>query len=495
VFDPSPLQSLEPIGVVPSIKQKNHRITMSTTHHGLKARAAGADKQFQIIVTCVIAALAGLLFGLDIGVISGALPFITQQFHVSDRAQEWIVSSMMVGAAFGALLSGWTGKRIGRKYSLMIGAALFAAASALCAFAPDPAWLIGGRVLLGIAVGIASFTAPLYLSEVAPRKMRGSMISLHQLMVTVGILVAFLSNTAFSGTGNWRWMLGVIAFPALVMLAGLLLLPQSPRWLMSVGREKEANSVLEQLRADPNEIAVEVKEIRAQLKISEEGWGLFKSNVNFRRSVWLGVALQVMQQLTGINVVMYYAPRIFGLAGFASSHDQLWGTVIVGAVNVASTFVAIGLVDRWGRKPILLTGFTVMAASLATLGALLHAGISSGTPQVLAVAALMIFIAGFAMSAGPMIWILCAEIQPIKGRDFGISASTFVNWVANTLAGATFLTLLNTMGHAQTFWLYAAMNALFILVTLRFVPETRSASLEQIERNLMMGKPLRQIGE
>ncbi|WP_118181091.1 sugar porter family MFS transporter [Paraburkholderia phosphatilytica] len=468
---------------------------MSSAHHGLSAHAAGSHKRFQVVMTCAIAALAGLLFGLDIGVISGALPFIAKQFHVSDKVQEWIVSSMMVGAALGALLSGWMAKAIGRKYSLMIGAALFACASAVCAFSPDPRFLIGGRVLLGIAVGIASFTAPLYLSEIAPRTMRGAMISLNQLMITVGILAAFLSNTAFSGTGNWHWMLGVIAFPALALLAGLLLLPQSPRWLMSVRREKEAQTVLEHLRTDSKEIDVEMREIRDQLKITQEGWGLFRSNPNFRRSVWLGVLLQIMQQLTGINVVMYYAPRIFGLAGYGSAHDQLWGTVIVGAVNVASTFIAIGLVDRWGRKPILYIGFTVMAASLATLGAMLHIGITSGTTQMVAVAALLLFIVGFAMSAGPMIWILCAEIQPIKGRDFGIAASTFVNWIANTVAGATFLTLLNTFGHAQTFWLYAALNALFILVTLRYVPETRSASLEQIERNLMAGKPLRQLGQ
>jgi MFS transporter, SP family, galactose:H+ symporter len=481
--------------VRPSFSKNKEGKAMSSTPHHLHTHAAGSQRRFQIVVTCAIAALAGLLFGLDIGVISGALPFITKQFHATDRVQEWIVSSMMVGAALGALLSGWMAKRIGRKYSLMLGAALFAVASAVCAFAPDTPMLIAGRVLLGVAVGIASFTAPLYLSEVAPRTMRGSMISLHQLMVTVGILVAFLSNTAFSGAGDWRWMLGVIAFPALVMLAGLFLLPQSPRWLMSVGREKEADAVLQRLRSDTEEIKSEVREIREQLKISQEGWGLFRSNPNFRRSVWLGVALQIMQQLTGINVVMYYAPRIFGMAGYASSHDQLWGTVIVGAVNVASTFIAIGLVDRWGRKPILYTGFTVMAAALATLGAMLHIGISSGTSQVVAVAALLTFIIGFAMSAGPMIWVLCAEIQPIKGRDFGISASTFVNWVANTVAGATFLTLLNSIGHAQTFWLYAAMNAIFIVITFMYVPETRSASLEQIERNLMAGKALRQLGE
>jgi MFS transporter, SP family, galactose:H+ symporter len=469
---------------------------MSATPHGLAANAAAhPHNRFHVVLTSVIAALAGLLFGLDIGVISGALPFIARQFHVGDQMQEWIVSSMMVGAALGALGSGWMAKAIGRKYSLMIGAALFACASGVCAFAWSPAMLITGRVFLGIAVGIASFTAPLYLSEIAPRTMRGAMISLHQLMVTVGILAAFLSNTAFSGAGDWRWMLGVIAFPALALLFGLLFLPRSPRWLMSRGRNEEAEHVLEKLRSDRQSIETEMREIADQLKVEFQGWGLFRSNPNFRRTVGLGIMLQVMQQLTGINVVMYYAPRIFGLAGYGTSHDQLWGTVIVGAVNVAATFIAIGLVDRWGRKPILYTGFTVMALALATLGALLHVGVTGGASQIAAVVMLLVFIAGFAMSAGPMIWILCAEIQPMKGRDFGIAASTFVNWVANTIAGATFLTLLNTLGHAQTFWLYAVMNAAFIFLTLWLVPETKGVSLEQIERNLMAGQALRKLGE
>jgi MFS transporter, SP family, galactose:H+ symporter len=469
---------------------------MSATPHGLAANAAAhPHNRFHVVLTSVIAALAGLLFGLDIGVISGALPFIARQFHVGDQMQEWIVSSMMVGAALGALGSGWMAKAIGRKYSLMIGAALFACASGVCAFAWSPAMLITGRVFLGIAVGIASFTAPLYLSEIAPRTMRGAMISLHQLMVTVGILAAFLSNTAFSGAGDWRWMLGVIAFPALALLFGLLFLPRSPRWLMSRGRNEEAEHVLEKLRSDRQSIETEMREIADQLKVEFQGWGLFRSNPNFLRTVGLGIMLQVMQQLTGINVVMYYAPRIFGLAGYGTSHDQLWGTVIVGAVNVAATFIAIGLVDRWGRKPILYTGFTVMALALATLGALLHVGVTGGASQIAAVVMLLVFIAGFAMSAGPMIWILCAEIQPMKGRDFGIAASTFVNWVANTIAGATFLTLLNTLGHAQTFWLYAVMNAAFIFLTLWLVPETKGVSLEQIERNLMAGQALRKLGE
>jgi len=441
-----------------------------------------------------MAALAGLLFGLDIGVIAGALPFIAKDFQVNDHTQEWIVSSMMVGAAVGALAAGWLSFRLGRKYSLLLGAALFIAGSLLCASAPNPAFLIGSRFVLGVAVGIATFTAPLYLSEIAPGQVRGAMVSAYQLMITVGILIAFLSDTAFSPSGAWRWMLGVVAIPAALFLLGVLTLPRSPRWLMMKGRNDEARKVLNSLRTETAVVEREMSDIARQLEVKEQGFALLRTSRDFRRSLALGVMLQVVQQLTGINVVMYYAPRIFGLAGYSGHQAQLWGTVIVGAVNVIATFIAIGLVDRWGRRPILLTGFGVMTLGMGALGWLLKLGVATHAQQLVAVAMLLVFIAGFAMSAGPMIWILCSEIQPIKGRDFGIAASTFTNWVANTIVGATFLTMLNSFGHAQTFWLYAALNAAFIAFTFWFVPETRGVPLETIEQNLLAGKPLREIG-
>jgi SP family galactose:H+ symporter-like MFS transporter len=201
-----------------------------------------------------------------------------------------------------------------------------------------------------------------------------------------------------------------------------------------------------------------------------------------------------MQQFTGMNVVMYYAPRIFQLAGF-EGHAQLWGTAIVGLVNVLATFIAIGLVDRLGRRPVLFTGFSVMTIGMGALGILLHMGTNDLVMRVFAVAMLLTFIIGFAMSAGPLIWVLCSEVQPIKGRDFGIAASTFTNWVANFIVGLTFLSMLNGFGSGPTFGIYAALNALFIVITLLFVPETKGVSLEKIENNLMAGKPLRRIGQ
>ncbi|MEV8518393.1 sugar porter family MFS transporter [Dyella marensis] len=446
-----------------------------------------------VIYTCVLAALAGLMFGLDIGVISGASQFIKAEFAISDHTIEWIVSSMMFGAAVGALGAGWLSSHLGRKRSLILGAILFVIGSLLCGLAWSPETLIAARVILGLAIGIATFTAPLYLAEVAPEHIRGAMISTYQLMITIGILVAFLSDTALSYHGAWRWMLGVIAIPGALFLLGVLGLPDSPRWLMMRGRRDEAIDVLRRLRGDEVVVAREAADIEEQLKTPQRGWDLFAENPNFRRSVFLGALLQIMQQFTGMNVVMYYAPRIFQEMGYDTA-AQMWFTALVGLTNVLATFIAIALIDRWGRKPILYTGFAVMAVGLGVVGALMNGGINGQTEQYTCVAMLLFFIVGFAMSAGPLVWTLCSEIQPLKGRDFGIGVSTFTNWITNMVVGFTFLSLLNTIGNASTFWLYAALNAVFIVLTFWLVPETKGVTLEQIERNLMAGKRLRDIG-
>lgn len=446
-----------------------------------------------VVFTCVLAALAGLMFGLDIGVISGATQFIQAEFKVSDHVIEWIVSSMMFGAAVGAVAASWLSSALGRKRSLILGAVLFVLGSLLSGLAWSTETLIAARLVLGLAIGVATFTAPLYLAEVAPEHTRGAMISTYQLMITIGILVAFLSDTALSYTGAWRWMLGVIAIPGALFLLGVLLLPDSPRWLMMRGRREEALGVLHRLRGDTAVVQREAADIEEQLKTPQRGWHLFLENRNFRRSVGLGVLLQLMQQFTGMNVVMYYAPRIFQAMGYNTA-AQMWFTALVGLTNVLATFIAIALIDRWGRKPILYTGFAVMAAGLGVVGAMMHGGIATHAGQTFTVAMLLMFIVGFAMSAGPLVWTLCSEIQPLKGRDFGIGCSTFTNWIANMIVGATFLTLLNGIGNGNTFWLYAALNLVFIGLTFWLIPETKGVTLEQIERNLMHGQRLRDIG-
>ena len=454
--------------------------------------AVPAPLRTTAIFTCVLAALAGLMFGLDIGVISGAVQFIQAEFKISDHEIEWIVSSMMFGAAIGAAGAGWLSSHLGRKRSLLLGAVLFVIGSLLCAGSWSPQTLIVARFVLGLAIGIAAFTAPLYLAEVASEKSRGAMISLYQLMITIGILVAFLSDTAFSYSGAWRWMLGVIAIPGALFLFGLFFLPDSPRWLILKGRQEQARAVLLKLRGDHAIVSREAGEIEESLRTPQIGWHLFLQNANFRRSVALGVMLQIVQQLTGINVVMYYAPRIFQNMGYDTA-AQMWFTAIVGLTNVLATFIAIGFVDRLGRKPILYAGFATMAVGLGVVGTLMNGGINAGN-GLFAVIMLLVFIVGFAFSAGPLVWTICSEVQPLKGRDFGIGCSTFTNWIFNMIVGATFLTLLNGIGSARTFWLYAALNLLFIGFTFLFVPETRGVTLEHIEKKLMSGAKLRDIG-
>lgn len=481
-----------------------------------------APRRIQPIVYFIgfTAALAGLLFGLDVGVISGAEKFIQNDFKVSDDTIQLIVSALLWGAAFGALFSGVLSSKLGRRKTILISAVNFVIGAILCAFASNEHMLLAARFLLGIAVGVASFTAPLYLSEVSPQSVRGSMISMYQLMITIGIVLAFLSNTwlatyaTFGGVtgGHWRIMLGIIAIPAAIMFIGVYFLPESPRWLFLKGFQERAINVFKQMKLDDAEIAAEVREIEDSVKIKQDGFSLLRDNPNFRRAIGLGIGLQIIQQLTGINVIMYYAPRIFGMAGFADTNEQMWGTVIVGVTNVLATFIAIAFVDKIGRKPIMYAGFITMGLALLAVGTLfLIGGETHMTPNVKgvmepvtvlksldfaypAIFALLIFIVGFAMSAGPIIWVICSEIYPLAGRDLGVTFSTGTNWIANAIVGMTFLSLINGFGPGNTFLLYGGLNVLFIIFFLIFVPETKGVSLEKIERNLMSGLPLKKIG-
>ncbi|GEL50765.1 sugar porter family MFS transporter [Acetobacter tropicalis] len=452
------------------------------------------SSQFRTIIIGILAATAGLMSGLDIGVISGALDFVSEAFHASTFAQEWIVSAMMAGAAVGAVLAGWLAKITGRKWALVLGGVIFIIGSLGCALAWSVASMIWGRAMMGLAIGIAAFTSPLYLSEIASENTRGAMISTYQLMITVGIFMAFISDTLLSYHAQWRWMFGMIAIPGVLFVVGVLFLPYSPRWLMMQGRREEALAVLKDLRPTAHEAHAEIRAIDEQLKQRQGGFSLLWENANFRRSILLGVMLQAMQQFAGINVVMYYAPKIFAMAGFVGT-AQMWCTAMIGFVNVLATLAAIGLVDRWGRKPILYCGFSIMTVSMAALAVLNHVGMESDGAKILCVFLIMIFIVAHAMSAGPLMWVLCSEIQPIKGRDLGITLSTLTNWISNMIVGASFLSLLGWLGGAKTFGLIALLNALFLLLTKLFVPETKGVSLEVIEQNLMAGKKLREIGQ
>lgn len=471
-----------------------------------------------VYIVAFAAATAGLLFGLDIGVISGANPFLQKEWGLPDSTTgglwefikaffmgpasvELIVSALLFGAAIGAIGCGWICAALGRKRTLLMAALIFIVGSLGCAMAPSGLVLQWMRLFLGLAVGMASFVAPLYLSEVAPQRLRGAMVSMYQLMITIGILIASLSDTYFAiyatingvTGGHWRWMLGILAVPAGLMFLAVMTLPESPRWLIAKGREGEARGVLERIRSLPEEVDAEIAAIKQDLSVPQNGSELFMGNSNFRRAVFLGIALQTIQQLTGINVFMYYSPFIFKAAGFTSESQQLMGSVLVMTVNTLATFIAIAFVDRFGRKPLMYIGFVTMGLAMCTVGGVFHHG-TEGAAAYVAVAALLIFIVGFAMSAGPIVWILCSEIYPLNGRDFGVTVSTATNWIVNGIVGATFLTLLNGLGPGNTFIGYGLLEVVFFIFFVMYVPETKGVSLEQISANLLAGKPLREIG-
>ncbi|MCX8666559.1 sugar porter family MFS transporter [Acetobacteraceae bacterium B3987] len=443
----------------------------------------------------ILAALSGLMFGLDTGVVAGALPFIAGDFHASAAMQGWIVSSMMAGAAFGAMFAGRISVSFGRPGAMLGAGILFLVGTFFCAFAPGVALLIVGRVLLGLAVGVAAFAAPLYISEITVESARGAMISFYQLMVSLGIFLAFVSDSFLSSGGHWRWMLGIMAVPAVLFLIVVLILPHSPRWLMMRGDKERARKVLRILRSDEEVAEAELADIHDRLsRSSDAGYGLFRSNPNFRRSVFLGIVLQIMQQLSGINALLYYAPRVFEAAHFGTN-AAVWATTLVGLTNMVFTGVAIRYADRWGRRPLLLTSCIIVGVSLLGVGAVLALGGDSLVAAILLCALILLFVAGFAIGEGPLVWALCSEVQPTRGRDFGIGCSTVTNWVANWVVSSIFPLMMLAMGASWTFILFAAFNGLFVLITLGFVPETKGASLERIEANLFAGVPLRKLGE
>lgn len=441
------------------------------------------------------AGLAGLMFGLDTGVISGALKFIGDDLHAGDRTQEWIVSSLMLGAAGGSLLAIPVSRLRGRRGTMLYAGFLFLIGTALCTLAHSVAVMIAGRIFLGIGVGFASFAAPLYIAEITEKSRRGRMISLYQLVITGGMLLAMFSDSLLSYGGHWRWMLGILAVPTIAFILATVGIPRSPRWLMSRGHRKEARSVLLLLRGSREQAEEELDRIDEHLS-AEKGSGisLLKTSPGFRKTFALGLALQIFQQLAGINILMYYAPHLLGNLKFSPS-AAVWCTTLLGFANMGATGLAIFLIERWGRRSLLLFSTATATLSMLCFGAVLWLGVQGMAGSVLIVLLLVIFTAGFAMGEGPVPWTMCTEIQPLRGRSFAIACSTFANWGTNWLMSNAFLTLMAAFSDYTVFWMLAGFNLLFFVIALLWVPETRGCGLEEIEERVAAGMPLRDIGQ
>jgi MFS transporter, SP family, galactose:H+ symporter len=432
-----------------------------------------------VFTISAVSALAGLLFGYDTGVISGAILFVQEDFRLSNLHEEIVVSAVLLGAMIGAAIGGRLADRFGRRSVLIQVACLFILGALGTALAPGMLWLAIGRVVVGVAIGIASFTAPLYISEISPAQVRGKLVSLNQLMITIGILVSYLADYGLAGSRGWRWMFGLAAIPALILLAGLLFVPESPRWFIRQNLRDRAREVLAKIR-QPFEIDPEIAEIEASLTHQEGGWHELLS-ANLRPALVIGIGLAIFQQFTGINTVIYYAPTIFQLAGLQSHSAAILATAGVGVINVLLTVVALELLDRAGRRPLLLYGLIGMIISLALLG---FAFLTRNPTPALAwtsVVCVMAYVACFAISLGPIFWLMIAEIYPLKIRSRAMGIATMANWGSNLLVALTFLSLLEFLGRPWTFWLYALVGVIAWIFVLRIVPETKGKTLEQIE--------------
>ena len=446
-----------------------------------------------IYIVAAISALGGLLFGYDTGVISGAILFIKKQFMLSTGLEEIVVSSVLLGALIGAVIGGKLTDRFGRRKVIIITAVIFALGAVATALAPTVAWLIVGRIIVGAAIGVASFVTPLYISEVSPDNIRGKLVSFNQLAITVGIVVSYLIGYVLSKGGDWRMMFALAAVPASILAIGMLFMPASPRWLASHSMIDKARSVLKRIRGTAD-IDKEMQGIQESLSQQSGHWSELL-NPLVKPAVIVGIGLAILQQVTGINTVIYYAPTIFQFAGFKSASSAILATVGVGIINMLMTIVAMQLLDKVGRRPLLLTGIAGMVLSLGGLGFAFHLPHLSGILGWVAAGSLMLYVGSFAIGMGPVFWLLISEIYPLKIRGRAMSIATVANWGANFIVALIFLTMVKVLGRPGTFWAYAIVGIIAWIFSYFLVPETKGRSLEYIESHWRAGKHPRLMGK
>jgi SP family galactose:H+ symporter-like MFS transporter len=403
-----------------------------------------------------IAALGGLLFGNDTGVISGAILFLKVQFHLSSTMEEIVMSAVLVGAICGASLGGALTDRLGRRSLIITAVIIFVISSLASAFSPTVPLLIAARVVSGIAIGLASFISPMYIAELVPARVRGALVAVNMLAITSGIVVAYLTYYALAHHGGWRWMFGLGAAPALGLTVGMWFLPDSPRWLISKNRVDQALQAMLRLRSAA-ECDPEIKRIQATFAKTPGAWKTELFRPELRIPLLIGIGLAAFQQLSGINTVIYYAPTIFGFAGFKGASASIMGAVGLGVVMILCHILAIFLLDRVGCRPLLLVGIAGQIIGLAVLGAAFQFKQLPGD-QYIAVGSLVLYVACFAFGLGPIFWLIISEIYPLAVRGAAMSVATVANWTMNLAVAVSFLTLVGFAGHALTFWIYGAIT-------------------------------------
>ena len=430
-----------------------------------------------------LAALGGFLFGYDTGIISQAMPFLTKDLHPSTVTQSWIVASLLIGAIIGAAGSGYLSDKISRKWTKCISGCVYVAGAFAAAFAESSLWLIAARFVLGLSVGTASFVSPEFISEHTPKRIRGGTVTYNQIMVTLGILIAYLAGYGLKDfSSNWRWMFAFAAVPGAALAVSMIFVPHSPRWLISKGRIDEARAVLQRTRTD-SDIDAEIREVQ-QVVEREASWSvrdLFSRWI--RPLMTVGIALAVFQQFVGINTVIYFATTILKFTG-ASTNQSVLLAVYVGVTNFVTTIVAALLMDWAGRRKLLLPGTALLTLALLVLGAYFFwPSFHHGFAWV-GMACVVVYIMGFAIGLGPVFWLMISEIYPLQIRSKAMAVATMCNWAANFIVSYYFLQMTQAIGRGQTFWVYGGMGVVALVFFWWKVPETKGRSLEEIERDI-----------
>ena len=439
--------------------------------------SSGGSRLYVYLVS-MVAAVSGLLFGFDIAVINGAIIFLRQQFALSELQTEVAATALLVGCVAGASIAGTLSDRLGRRRILIVSALLFAVSSLGAALPRNLGEFTAARFIGGIAIGVASVLAPLYIAEVAPPAIRGRLVSLNQMAIVTGILLAYLVNWALAGVGptGWRWMFAAAAVPSMAFFLALLGVPESPRWLSKQGRSEEAFRILSRVGGKEHAKA-EVRQIEAA--IAEETGSLAELfRPGLRTALMIAVVLAVLQQVTGINTVLFYGSIIFKEHAGNAESAAIGANVLVGVVNFLSTIVALWIIDKVGRKALLIVSAAGMALAQTALGV---AFLMEPRPAKLILGIILFCAASFAVGLGPGVWVMMSELFPTRIRGRAMSIATISLWLACVALTGTFLTLVKALGVSGTFWIYAVMCVVTVIFVWRVTPETKGKTLEEIE--------------
>lgn len=432
----------------------------------------------------LLAALGGFLFGFDTGVVGSAEPYFSKSLHIGSFGESWVVGSLLLGAIAGALASGWLADAISRKWTKFVSGCIFALAALGSAFAPNVELLCAARFVLGLAVGTSSFVAPMYISEQSPQSLRGGMTAFNQVMITLGIFAAYLSDFGFSHvSGTWRWMFGIEAVPGLALAVAMVVVPHTPRWLVERGRTDDARAVLQHTRAtdDVSEELDGIKDVHDQqrhVRVRQ------LASPRLRPLLVVGIGLAVLQQLVGINAVIYFGSTIMEFLGH-KANAAVYDAISLGAANFAGALVAAMVLDWVGRRKMLVAGCGGMVLSLGALGWYFSAGTSFQHSEAwVGLACVLGYLVFFEISLGPIFWLMISELYPLGIRPKAMALATMCNWTFNFLVSYFFLTMTQNIGRDGTFWFFGVFAVAALVFALWKVPETKDRSLEEIERDV-----------